>query len=140
MYLNSTYCVPTGRRYEQGDHVEFFPRVQRRGHAQGEGGLEGSATSSRLGTINMFYTFGFGSRESQTFVELADLPIVERISSRLFVTDHIDRSEARLDGFSRVVSGATSIIFIDSIVYRIKLVPHFTDDNRMCALRMWEAR
>jgi hypothetical protein len=88
----------------------------------------------------MFYTFGFGSGKCQTFVELSTLSIVHRLSTRLFVTDLIDRSEARLDGFARVPSGDTSIIFIDSIVYRIKLVPHFTDADKMCAIRMWEAR
>jgi hypothetical protein len=102
--------------------------------------VDGSTTSSQLGTINMFYTFGFGSRVSQTFVELSNLPILNRLSPRLFVTDLIDRSEARLDGFTRVPSGETSIVFIDSIVHRIKLVPHFTDPLKMCAIRMWQAR
>jgi hypothetical protein len=130
-------CVQSylGRGYKQGDHIEYLPRVSRRGDV-----VDGSSLSSKLGTINMFYTFGFGSRNRQTFVELSVLPILNRLSPRLFVTDLIDRSEARLDGFDRVPSGETSIIFIDSIVYRIKLVPHFTDPLKMCAIRMWEAR
>jgi hypothetical protein len=94
----------------------------------------------------MFYTFfkdgyskGSPRAPSFTFVEIVELPITAR-NGNLFV---IDRDEvvarSRLDGFARNQS-ATTIIFVDSIVYKIKLVPHMTIDTQSIGIRMWESR
>ena len=126
-----------GRQYRQGDHVEYYPPVPRM--QRNPTGL-GSSRSSLLGTINMFYTFDHASAEPQTFLEVTLLTVVERMSPGLFVIDRIDRNDARLSGFARVPSGETHMVFVDSVVHRVKVVEHFADDALMCALRMWEAR
>ena len=137
LYLN-------GHEYTQGTHIQYFPYVQvrRRGQglAPGEGGSEGSSTAIRLGTINMIYTFGFDSdpATAHTFVEITNIPVLGLIRS-LVETSAIDRDKARMDGFTRDPKD-TVMINADSITHRIKLVPHFTDPERMLAIRMWEAR
>ena len=88
----------------------------------------------------MFYTFNIHP-SPLTFLEVSILPIIERSQgTNLYVVDRIDRSEARLDGFRREPSGETAIIFIDSVVKKIKLVPHWTDATKMIAIRLWDAR
>ena len=106
-----------------GDHIEFYPLVPRRGnHPSDPGGLVGVTTSSRLGTINMFYTFDLGTRNQQTYVEIAAIHRLGSIGS-MYVVQEIPRNEARLDGFDRVPSGPTEMIHIDSICFKIKLAP-----------------
>lgn len=130
-----------GREYQQGDHIEHYTYVPPRHGAARVGGNPpvGNTESSRLGTINMFYTFAYGS-QPRTFLEITLLPIVERLSPALFVVKSIDRSESRLDGFQRIPNGETTMVFIDSVVFRINLVPHFTNTSLLCTIRMWEAR
>jgi hypothetical protein len=94
-----------------------------------------------LGTINMFYTFHVDPDTTLTFVEVSILPKIESPpDTNLHITERIDRQEARLAGFERVPSGLTKIIFIDSITRKIKLVPHWTDETKMCAIKIWDAR
>jgi hypothetical protein len=127
MYLWVHYLIIRHPHYTQ---VEFFVHVD-----------PAADSPTRIGTINMFYTFDVEQSTTLTFVELSILPILEKhTNTNLYIVPKICRSEARLDGFSRVPSGETSIIFIDSIVKKIKLVPHWTDEDRMCAIRMWDAR
>jgi hypothetical protein len=72
---------------------------------------------------------------SFTFVEIVELPITGRINN-LFVIDRDDVvSRSRLDGFARNQS-ATTILLVDSIVYKIKLVPHMTDAAASVGIRM----
>ena len=126
VYLN-------GHKYSQGSHIEYFPFVSRAGDV-----AQGSSNSSKLATINLFYIFDDPSG-AQVFVEVTEIPTNGKIRA-LFVTDCIDRDSARLDGFSRVPSGNTIMIHVDSIVHKIKLVPHFSDSTKMIGIRMWEAR
>jgi hypothetical protein len=98
----------------------------------------------------MYYTFykeGYSrlkppsqSSDSNTFVEIVDLPVLGRVGN-LFVisrTDVVERS--KLDKFNRDPSVSTTMIFIDSIVYNIKLVPHMDNDDESVGIRMREAR
>ena len=88
----------------------------------------------------MIYTFNIDPIPL-TFVEVSILDILDRPQGyNLYVVDRIDRSEARLNGFSRTPSGETAMVFIDSIVKKIKLVPHWTEESQMCAIRLWDAR
>ena len=88
----------------------------------------------------MFYTFNIDPIPLN-FVEVSILDIIDRpLATNLYVVDRIDRSEARLNGFARKPSGETAMVFIDSIVKKIKLVPHWTDESKMCAIRLWDAR
>lgn len=141
----------------------YFPVVPRRyNDPERPGGLVGVTTSALLGTINMFYVFGFGSADVETFVEISELPVKDRIGS-LYIIDEIPLSEARLAGFTRVPSGPTKIIHIDAVAYKIKLthplkkiaslpVPDENDEGdetkvaddegsgTLCAIPMWESR
>jgi len=139
--------------------VQYFPQVPRRHNEPGvPGGLQGVTTSALLGTINTFYVFGIDDFE--TFVEISELPIKDRLGS-MYIVDRIPLNEARLNGFDRAPSGATKIIHIDSIAYKIKLAPalkpiHSAIDREgdegdedeseddgadtLCAIPMWEAR
>ena len=112
-----------GWAFKQGSHVEYA--------TGGGGGGEGL----KLGTVNMFYTFGIHSRKQCTYVEVTERPILEKIRS-LYVIDAIDRNEARLDGFGRVPSGETSMIHISSIRCKLKILPHFTSEDKLIGLRM----
>ena len=116
--------------------VEFHKKIPVRGGLPRS--IEGDP--ARIGTINMFYTFNI-QPSPLTFLEVSVLPIIERPrGTNFYVVDRIDRSEARLDGFCRVPSGETDIVFIDSVVKKIKLVPHWTDEKKMLAIRLWDAR
>jgi hypothetical protein len=128
-----------GKKYAQGDHIEFYPRVRRRGNADGVGGRDGNIGSSLLGTVNMFYTFGHKTNDAQTFVEITPLPITDRIRD-LFEIDAIARSEARLNGFARVPSGPTTMIHVDAVAFQVKVVPHFSNENKLLVLRMRRSR
>ena len=74
-----------------------------------------------------------------SFAEISPILVLDKIRS-LYVVEGLDRSEARMDGFSRAPSGPTLLIPVTSIDYKIKLVPHFHDDTKLIALRMQYAR
>ena len=104
------------------EYVPFVP-PQRQRNAPGPGGLLGSSASSALGTVHLFYTFGCGTYLSQTYVEISPVVIQKKIDD-IFVLHSSDLCDARLDGFRRVPSKPTIMIHVDSISYKIKLVPH----------------
>ena len=133
--IKGAYLNGHAHEYSQGSHIEYFPFVSRAGDVNV---AQGSSNSSKLATINLFYIFDDPSG-AQVFVEVTEIPTNGKIRA-LFVTDCIDRDSARLDGFSRVPSGNTIMIHVDSIVHKIKLVPHFSDSTKMIGIRMWEAR
>ena len=95
----------------------------------------------------MFYTFydgiylpGKPNADAHTFVEIVELPITGFLGN-LFVIDRDSVvARSKLDGFIRNPLQITTIIFVDSIVYKIKLVPHMSDDNLSLGIRMWESR
>jgi hypothetical protein len=122
-----------GRSYKQGSHVEYASPVGFGPAAVARGRV------SHLATINMFYTFGYGSDNPVTFVELSAITTRDRISDGVFVVEGIERTEALLSGFTRAPSGGTTIEHIDSLIYQVKLVEHFSDPALLCAIRMWEA-
>ena len=128
VYLN-------GYSIAQGHHIEYFPYIQRQ-----DGGV--AREQALLGTVEMFYTFGHGTRGEMTFVEITPLPILGRIRS-LYEIEAIDRNRARLNHFTKANEpwgGDTTMIKLDAISYRVKVLPHFHDDNRLLALRMQPAR
>ncbi len=133
-----------GRSFDQGAHVEYYPRVRRRGNLEGAGGREGSSTSQRLATVNMYYVVRApresGRFDNATIVDITDIPILRRARG-MYVVESV-RSNTRLLGFNVGTTGRT-FVHIDSIAFKIKLVPHWSDqfkDDLMCGLRVWEAR
>ena len=135
-----------GRSFDQGAHVEYYPRVRRRGNQCGAGGRDGSSTSQCLATVNMYYVVrapranSRGRFDTATIVDITDIPILQRARG-MYVVESV-RSNTRLLGFNVGTTGRT-FVHIDSIAFKIKLVPHWSDelkDALMCGLRVWEAR
>ena len=118
-----------GIHYEQGSRVEYW-HLQRSRRDDEHG---------RLGTINLVYTILHNDDRQVSFAEISPILVLDKIRS-LYVVEGLDRSEARMDGFSRAPSGPTLLIPLTSIDYKIKLVPHFHDDTKLIALRMQYAR
>ena len=105
----------------------------------------------------MFYTFG--RRRDQgpaarkkvppagvggyTFVEIIHLPIHGKVDN-LFVlskTDYKAVRDTRLNNFTRQPAGATQMVFVDTIRFKIKIMPHCNDvEDKLMGIRMWEAR
>ena len=57
----------------------------------------------------------------------------------MFIIDAIDRSEVLRDGFDRVPSQATTMVHVEWVKSKIKIVPHFNNPDLMCGMRMWDA-
>ena len=134
-----------GHQFKQGNHCVYLPRVSRRYNQQGAGGLDGSSTSHRVATIGMFYTFimhGGGDRSKRaTFVSITDRPVKHKVRS-MYIIDSV-RCDTSLQRFGYVHSDANTLIFIDSITSKLKLVPHYLQskqDELMCGIPMWDAR
>ena len=135
VYLN-------GRQYSQGSHCSYYPFVTPRHNQQGIGGLDGSVSSLKIGTIWMFYRFQLiGNSSLTTFVSITDRPIVGN-HGNLKMVDTV-KSDTLLPNFNhRHDPSVHNLIHIDSISHKVKLVPHFDASNNehMFAINMWEAR
>ena len=68
-----------------------------------------------------------------------DLPIKGWIRS-LFVIDVIDRTQVLRDGFDRKPAKDTTMLHVDWVKSKVKVVPHFDNPLKMCGIRMWDAR
>jgi hypothetical protein len=98
----------------------------------------------------MFYTFfkdGYSkdappspTAESFTFVEIVDLAVLGRVKNLFVISRNEVVARSKLDKFSRNPSADTTMIFVDSIVYKVKLAPHMYNENESIGIRMWEAR
>ena len=88
------------------------------------------------------YNKGAPNAPGSSFVEIIKLPIISRLAPGMFEVPQDDVAvNARVSGFTRDPSRATSMISIDSVVYKIKLVNHYTDDSPdVIGIRMWESR
>lgn len=134
-----------GRGYEQGCYCKYAPRVRQRYNLEGPGGLAGVVDSFKIGKVDMFYVVpmvgGQGRvRRPEVFVAVADLPVTGRVRSLYEV--NVPGVNVGDPGFEFELGEDKSLMHIDSIVAKVKLVPHF-DPGRtdtMCAITMWEAR
>ena len=131
-----------GRHIRQGSHVEYVPVVARRFNADGPGGLSGSSESHCVGTVRQFHVIAPLSPEvSGVFVELTDRPVLEVYHSLRVISSL--REDQRVHGFAHAYSEANTLLHVDAIVYKVKLVPHFDEHrrmSRMCCVRMWDVR
>jgi hypothetical protein len=130
-----------GRKYKQGDHCEYLPYVRPR---RGEQGAEGSSLSHKVGTVRMVYRIkmeGPGP-EWALFVSLLDRPELGYVHNMYEVATV--REDTRLVGFNHNYSLHNhTLVHVDSITSKIKLVPHFNQTKRathMCGIRIWLAR
>lgn len=133
-----------GRPYKQGDHCEYIPIVHRRGNNPGPGGLEGSDTSRRIATINMFYAVRVqdnGEQRDVHLVDLTDIPVGGFYRKLSIVSSDTVRAQRRLPGLN-FQHGSGTLFHIDAISAKVMLVPHFDDskkDSLMIAIPIWEA-
>lgn len=128
-----------GRPYKQGDHCEYIPLVRPRHNLAGPGGLEGSDSSRRIATINMFYAFEIENQATLHLVDLTDIP-VEAHYRKMSIVSSV-RAQRRLPGFD-FAHGSGTLIHIDAMSAKIMLVPHFEEsqkDTMMIAIPIWEA-
>lgn len=114
-----------GIHYQQGDHVEYWHLDRPQGHDE----------HGRLGTVNLVYTILHNLEGQTSFAEVSPILVTDRLRS-LYVVDKVDLNEARMDGFDRAPSGPTLIVALTTILCKIKLVPHFHDENKLIGLRM----
>jgi hypothetical protein len=121
------YCL-------QGDTVEYYPYVPRRYNSEGPGGLQGSIGSSRVATINMFYTFDRATANQATYVELTNHQDEGKVGS-LRMIPSIHRDAVRAAGFDTESLVDTVIVHVDTIAHKLKLLPHFTDDSKLIVIR-----
>lgn len=145
-YLKLTAgVVLNGRDYEQGCYCKYAPHVRPRYNHEGPGGLAGVVESFRIGRVDMFYVVfmpgGRGPvRRREVFVAITDVPVTGRVRSLYEV--NVTGVGVGTRGFEFELGADQSLMHIDSIVAKVKLVPHF-DPGRidtMCAVTMWEAR
>ena len=145
-YLKLTAgVVLNGRDYEQGCYCKYAPHVRPRYNLEGPGGLAGVVESFRIGRVDMFYVVfmpgGRGHvRRREVFVAITDVPVTGRVRSLYEV--NVTGVGVGTRGFEFELGAEQSLMHIDSIVAKVKLVPHF-DPGRidtMCAVTMWEAR
>ena len=131
-----------GRLFRQGDHCEYLPKVPRRPNQPGVGGSLGSSVSHLIGTIGMFYRFKMiGGDTPATFVSIKPRTLVERDRSMYIVSTVSD--DTSVSGFKYVHLEAHTLVHIDSITAKVKLVPHYDEakcTDFMCAIRMWCVR
>ena len=133
-----------------GDHIEYLPKVQRRGNRDGPGGREGSSTSHKLATLGMFYLVRMvgasgttGPRPSTLILaSVLCLPQVGQASGCRVVGTV--RQDVHLEGWDHVHNtNKHTLIHVDSITGRVMLVPHYEERLRgtqMCVVPMWKAR
>ena len=126
------YCL-------QGDAVEYHPYVPRRYNSVGPGGLQGSIGSSRIATINMFYTFDRATANEATYVELTNHRGEGEVGSLSVITS-IHRDAARAAEFDTESLVDTIIVHVDTIAHKLKLLPHFTDNSKLIVIRTHETR
>jgi hypothetical protein len=131
-YVNICLCL-------QGDVVEYYPYVPRRHNNPGPGGLQGSIGSSRVATINMFYTFDRGTTNEATYVELTNHRD-EGVVDSLRVIQSVHRDAARAAGGDTESLVDSIIVHVDMVAYKLKLLPHFTDDSKLIVIRTRETR
>ena len=130
-----------GRQYRQGDHIQYTPIVPRRGNLPGPGGREGSATSRRIATVNMFYDLQLrGGAKPLLLVDITERTVVSSYRS-LLIIDSIRADTAQV-GFNLPHGNNRTLIHLDAIDAKVKLVPHFDKakcSTLMMAIPMWEA-
>ena len=98
--------------------------------------------------VNAFYTFykhgGYvkarPNKSNFTFVEVVDLPIEGMIGSMFVMKQSTVAATSRLDKFRRSPADSTTMIAVDSVAYKIKIVPHLWDIALTMGIRMWPAR
>ena len=80
--------------------------------------------------------------ESAVFVSLCDRPVEDKIYT-MYVVRTV-REDTRTLSFDHIHSNEQhTLIHVDSITSKIKLVPHYDVTKRtthMCGIRMWYAR
>ena len=82
----------------------------------------------------------FGSAPA-TFVPIKPRPLVGRDKSMYIVNTVSD--DTNVSGFSYIHMEEHTLIYIDSITAKVKLVPHYDESQSaelMCAIRMWYVR
>ena len=131
-----------GRKFRQGAHCEYLPKVVPRGNLPGPGGQEGSSQSHRVGTICLFYLFEMkGGPSPEVFVSIKPRPILSRQRSMYIVANIKD--DTSQPQFAHSHTNDHTLIHIDSITGKIMLVPHYNVDESntlMCAIKMWGVR
>ena len=119
-----------GRRYYQGSHVGYLPHVTvlRQQNADLPGGLQGSATSLEIGTINLFYLCGMENGPTPAlFVFVKRHPTVD-VQEGLPVVATVSNDTFKL-GFTVDYDPQLHIMLhVDSIKGKYKLVPHHDKD------------
>ena len=100
----------------------------------------------------MFYTFPMAKFTNHvrfpedhlgnhTFVAIKDRPVKRKIRS-MYIVDSV-REDTTMRGFKYEHLSTHTLIYIDSITAKVKLVPHYDDSKKnelMCGIPMWEAR
>ena len=133
-----------------GDHIEFLPKVRRRGNRDGPGGREGSSTSHKLATLCMFYLVrmvgatGEGGERPATLILASVLPLPQVGQASGCRVVGTVRRDVHLDGWDHVHNTTRhTLIHVDSIAGRVMLAPHYDEtlrESQMCVLPMWAAR
>ena len=140
----------SNHRSLSGDHIEYLPRVRRRGNMDGPGGREGSSTSHKLATLGMFYLVrmvgatGAGGERPATLVLASVLPLSQVGQASGCRVVGTVRRDVHLDGWDHVHNtNKHTLLHVDSITGRVMLVPHYDETlraSKMCVLPMWAAR
>jgi hypothetical protein len=93
----------------------------------------------------MFYTCqmtGSPSRPQKCQVlAITDRPVLF-LDNGMYVVNSV-REETQKLGFKFEPTHNTTLIHIDSVTHKVKLVPHYDEDHRdtlMCGISMWTAR
>jgi hypothetical protein len=136
-----------GRVFRQGDHCEYLPKVAVRPNVPGVvGGSLGSSASHLIGTVGLFYRFQMnGGPSPAMFVSVKPRKIKEKERS-LYILDGtgvIDEAHVHKKGHSHVHTLQHTLIHIDAITAKVKIVPHYDLAKRaafMCAIPMWHVR
>ena len=140
-----TGIVLNGRRYYQGSHIGYFKHVQRARPADADvpGGLQGSATSLRMATINCFYLCDMENGPTPALFVSVTKHKIKDTHGGLLIIESVGDSTFK-HGFNfQHDSQVHKMIHVDSIKGKYKFVPHFDtsiSSDFMCCISIWDAR
>ena len=88
----------------------------------------------------MIYTFTLNGNVKETFVAIRDRPVISKLRSLYVIAS---AAEWNLPGQHEYLAGTSTLVHIDAITSKAKIVPHHDPQHaatQMLAIPMWEAR
>lgn len=86
-------------------------------------------------------TGSFSRERTCQILAITDRPVLS-LDKGMYIVNSV-RQDTEVLGFKFEPTDNTTLIHIDSITHKVKLVPHYDEDHKdtlMCGISMWTAR